>query len=128
MFKKIIIPLTYLIIIVFASAAFKKESLETNYAKTYFTGLAEFSDKQKTLLNNISKTDFTSSAERNKIKEQINLVRTSLKQMDFWFRYLEPTSYKKINGPLPVEWETEVFEKFEKPYRRQGAEIGRAHV
>jgi cytochrome c peroxidase len=41
--------------------------------------------------------------------------------MDFWFRYLEPISYKKINGPLPVEWETEVFEKFEKPYKREGA-------
>ncbi len=41
--------------------------------------------------------------------------------MDFWFRYLEPTAYKKINGPLPVEWETEVFEKFEKPYKREGA-------
>lgn len=41
--------------------------------------------------------------------------------MDFWFRYLEPLSYKKINGPLPVEWETEVFEKFETPYRREGA-------
>jgi cytochrome c peroxidase len=41
--------------------------------------------------------------------------------MDLWFRYLEPVAYKKINGPLPVEWETEVFEKFEKPYKREGA-------
>jgi cytochrome c peroxidase len=43
-----------------------------------------------------------------------------MKAIDFWLRYIEPTLYKKINGPLPVEWETEVFEKYEKPYRREG--------
>lgn len=47
--------------------------------------------------------------------------RKELKKADFWLRYLEPLAYKKINGPLPVEWETEVFEKFEKPYKREGA-------
>ncbi len=26
-----------------------------------------------------------------------------------------------MNGPLPVEWENEVFEKFEPPYRREGS-------
>lgn len=41
--------------------------------------------------------------------------------MDFWLRYLEPVAYRKLNAPLPVEWETEVFEKFEAPYRRSGA-------
>src|SRR5690606_21123046 len=36
-------------------------------------------------------------------------------------RYFEPVAYRKLNGPLPVEWETEVFEKFEPPYKRTGA-------
>ena len=36
--------------------------------------------------------------------------------------------YKKINGPLPVEWETEVFEKFEKPYKRNGAGLTLAEL
>jgi len=55
------------------------------------------------------------------VKEQIWEARLKMKGLDFWLRYLEPTVYKKINGPLPVEWETEVFEKFEKPYKRDGA-------
>lgn len=48
-------------------------------------------------------------------------TRKRLKQIDFWLRYLDPLLHKKVNAPLPIEWETEVFEKFEKPYRREGA-------
>lgn len=47
--------------------------------------------------------------------------RLSMKSADFWLRYLEPLAYKKINGPLPIEWEVEVFEKWEKPYKRIGS-------
>jgi len=119
--KKTIILESLLLLLIFASASFKNEHQQTNYALGYFNRLEEFSSKQSALLSQIEKTDFNSPVERKKIKEQINLVRISLKQIDFWFRYLEPVSYKKINGPLPVEWETEVFEKFEKPYRREGA-------
>lgn len=53
--------------------------------------------------------------------EAIHEARFELKKNDFLLRYLEPTAYKKINGPLSVEWETEVFEKHEKPYKREGA-------
>ena len=52
--------------------------------------------------------------------ELLHDARFQMKQIDFLFRYLEPTLYKKVNGPLPVEWETEVFEKYEKPYKRVG--------
>ena len=52
--------------------------------------------------------------------ELLHDARFQMKQIDFLLRYLEPTLYKKVNGPLPVEWETEVFEKFEKPYKRVG--------
>jgi len=107
--------------IIFAAASFKNDVQQTNYSLSYFNGLKDFNTRQAVLLNNISRANFSSVEERKRIKEQIDLVRISLKQMDFWFRYLEPVSYKKINGPLPVEWETEVFEKFEKPYRREGA-------
>ncbi|WP_317897426.1 cytochrome-c peroxidase [Aurantibacillus circumpalustris] len=110
-----------LLAIIFSSASFKKDHEQNNYSVNYTKGLDEFSSKQQSLLNNISNSDFNSTVEKQKIREQINLVRNSLKHMDFWFRYLEPVSYKKINGPLPVEWETEVFEKFETPYRREGA-------
>lgn len=50
---------------------------------------------------------------------QLHECRSVLKQSDFWLRYLEPNAYRQINGPLPVEWEVEVFEKFESPYRRE---------
>ena len=52
--------------------------------------------------------------------ELLHDARFQMKQIDFLLRYLEPTMYKKVNGPLPVEWETEVFEKYEKPYKRVG--------
>jgi len=119
--KKTAILELVLLVIIFSSAAFKRDLEQTHYTANYFKGLEDFNSRQNTLLSNIEKTDLSSEEERTKIKEQINLVRNSLKQMDFWFRYLEPLAYKKINGPLPVEWETEVFEKFEKPYRREGA-------
>src|SRR5690606_19735865 len=83
--------------------------------------LKHFSEMQKQLCVLIKESDLNSASEKTKLLEQINAVRIDLKGLDFWLRYLEPITYRKINGPLPVEWETEVFEKFEKPYRREGA-------
>lgn len=60
------------------------------------------------------------------IRQRINSVRLQLKASDIWLRYLEPIAYKKLNGPLPVEWENEVFEKHERPYRREGAGLSLA--
>lgn len=91
------------------------------YASDYHSKLADFTIAQKNLLQNISSANLSNSSDIEKIKFQIDNCRMHLKSMDFWLRYLEPISYKKINGPLPVEWETEVFEKFEKPYKRLGA-------
>lgn len=110
-----------LILIIIASASFKRVKETNQYAQHYTNGLKEFEYKQSQLITHIQNSDLNSVSQLEKIKEQIYHVRTSLKKMDFWLRYLEPISYKKINGPLPVEWETEVFEKFEKPYKREGA-------
>lgn len=65
--------------------------------------------------------DFSKESERQLAKKILLQNRLKLKAIDFFLRYLDPVQYKKINGPLPIEWETEVFEKFEKPYRRIGA-------
>ena len=62
------------------------------------------------------------------LKQRIFEARLALKKADFWLRYLEPISYKKINGPLAVEWENEVFEKYEHPYRREGAGLSLAEL
>src|SRR5690606_13211298 len=76
--------------------------------------------EQNRLYNLIKSADLGNEDDLSKIRQQIVNNRALLKRMDFWWRYLEPIMYRKINGPLPVEWETEVFEKFEPPYRRQG--------
>jgi cytochrome c peroxidase len=94
-------------------------------AATYYTDYAEqlqaFTHSQQKLLHLIEQSDLKQPSALEKIKTQLQTTRDQLKGLDFWFRYLEPTVYKMINGPLPVEWETEVFEKFEKPYKRNGA-------
>lgn len=107
--------------IIIASASFKKTKESESYQLYYTNGLKEFEFKQRQLLSFIQNSSLESDTNLENLREQINVVRTSLKKMDFWIRYLEPISYKKINGPLPVEWETEVFEKFENPYKREGA-------
>ena len=64
--------------------------------------------------------------DRDMIRQQIEAARLKMKGLDFWFRYLEPNVYRRINGPLPIEWENEVFEKFEPPYKREGAGLSLA--
>ncbi len=80
------------------------------------------------LLNLIGKTDITQPEGLELIKQEISKARVSLKSVDFWLRYIDPIAYKQVNGPLPVEWETEVFEKFEQPYRREGAGLTLAEL
>lgn len=66
-------------------------------------------------------TKITQSSSSDATKAQIDEARKALKRVDFWLRYTNPIAYKFLNGPLPVEWEVEVFEKWEKPYRRDAA-------
>ncbi|MDB5258608.1 MAG: yhjA [Chitinophagaceae bacterium] len=108
-------------LIFFLSISFKENDKSDQYELHYTDKLNKFQHQQARLLQIIEGADLNSEKSIQEIKSQIMLTRNHLKQMDFWFRYLEPISYKKINGPLPVEWETEVFEKFEKPYKREGA-------
>ena len=95
------------------------------YLDLYTTRLAAFRHEQQSLIQAIENQG---EIQPSTIKKQIQSVRLKLKAIDFWLRYLEPTVYKKINGPLPVEWETEVFEKFEKPYKREGAGLTLAQL
>jgi cytochrome c peroxidase len=109
------------IIIFFLSISFKDDDKKEKYIQHYESNLEKFQYQQKQLLQTIQDSDLNDEQSIQEIKKQITQTRNQLKRNDFWFRYLEPVSYKKINGPLPVEWETEVFEKFEKPYKREGA-------
>lgn len=91
------------------------------YADLYSSSLTEFETELRTLATTISEGDPANADSRRKIKKSIKESRLKLKSLDFWLRYFEPVMYRRINGPLPVEWENEVFEKFEPPYRREGA-------
>jgi len=91
------------------------------YFNLYLTRLSEFQQEQEALIQSAEAVPDFNPQNIELLKKKIGSVRLKLKAIDFWLRYLEPVAYKKINGPLPLEWETEVFEKFEKPYKRQGA-------
>lgn len=114
---------TFLVILVLTATVFclsfglrqKKE-----YKNWYLASLQEFKKEQTRLLDIIKNADLSNDHDRATIKKQIAKNRVTLKAIDFWLRYFEPIAYRRINGPLPVEWETEVFEKFEPPYRREG--------
>jgi cytochrome c peroxidase len=108
--------------------SFKYKSNSDNYRANYVAMIDELDQSQKNLLNVVAHADIQSADGIKKIKVEIAKTREVLKGVDFWLRYLEPVAYKKVNGPLPVEWETEVFEKFEAPYRREGAGITLAEL
>lgn len=91
------------------------------YTHLYYSNVQKLKTGQEALLECIARSDMQDTGDLEDIRICLDSVRLQLKKADFWLRYLEPVSYKKVNGPLPVEWETEVFEKFEKPYKREGA-------
>lgn len=120
----------YFIIILSAVTAlsaftFSHKKADNDYAKTYFEKKKIFDDQLTALINSIENSDLKSSQDINKISAQIRLAREKLKVMDFWFRYFDPFSYKKINGPLPVEWE---FEVLEPPRKIEGAGLTLAEL
>jgi cytochrome c peroxidase len=98
------------------------------YSQQYQQKLLEFTTSLNNLKVFISKEITTSPQSIATIKSEIATSRIAMKKIDFWLRYLEPLAYKKINAPLPVEWETEVFEKYEKPYKRIGAGLSLAEM
>jgi len=105
-----------------------KETTPTGYAAGYNSKLARFTEAQKQLIALVSASDLEDTTSKIKIRRNIDAVREAMKGADFWLRYLDPLAYKSINSPLPVEWETEVFEKFEKPYKRDGAGLTLAYL
>lgn len=110
------------------ATSFKKDSNHTLYENYYQNKIESFENSQKKLVSYIQSNSINDKTILKNINIKIDSVRIELKAIDFWLRYLEPISYKLINGPLPVEWETEVFEKFEKPYKRMGAGITLAQL
>lgn len=110
-----------LVTVVICCFSFRNSSTSEVYTATYQQSLGDLRYRLKALMDTIQHSNLDNEADVARIQKGIELARLEMKGTDFWFRYLEPLAYKKINGPLPVEWETEVFEKFEKPYKRECA-------
>ncbi|MCP4123496.1 MAG: cytochrome C peroxidase [Bacteroidetes bacterium] len=98
-----------------------KEDEKSPYTALYEQKIAEFSGSLDHLLEAADRYSSGTEADKVAISAALNEARIKMKNIDLWLRYLAPIRYKQINSPLPVEWETEVFEKFEAPYRRDGA-------
>jgi cytochrome c peroxidase len=126
--KRIIVPGIVSLIVVIACFSFKESSKPALYISGYKSRLKDFAEAQQQLMAMIAKSYLPDSTEAARIKAAIHETRLRMKGLDFWLRYLSPNDYRSINGPLPVEWETEVFEKFEKPYRREGAGLTLAEL
>jgi cytochrome c peroxidase len=104
--------------------AFRNDDDSNVYKSTYSYFLNAFENSSERM------QQYAGSANVNEdsLRTLIHQVRMDLKPLDFWFRYANPIQYKLINGPLPVEWETEVFEKYEKPYKRIGSGLTLAEI
>jgi len=108
------------------SFSFKTQT--TGYKSDYLNSISSFQGQLLLLAKQVKTADLSSEKGVGDIKAGIWSARMRLKGIDFWLRYFEPIAYKKINGPLPVEWENEVFEKYEKPYKREGAGLSLAEI
>ncbi len=120
--KKEYVVILMLSSVLFVSVSFNKTMNNVGeYRNHYKHQLDQFKRSQSDLIHLIEDRSLNTASSLQEIREQMQATRLAMKGVDFWLRYFDPIVYKKINGPLPVEWETEVFEKFEKPYRRDGA-------
>lgn len=120
------IAVAFISAMMLANLAFTNQ--HSDYIDCYKSGVDAFVLQQHILIESVKEEEEITGENIQLLKLQIETTRIELKAIDFWLRYLEPVAYKKINGPLPVEWETEVFEKFEKPYKRIGAGLTLAEL
>ncbi|MEO6670304.1 MAG: cytochrome c peroxidase [Ferruginibacter sp.] len=118
--KLFVFSLVFGSVILFTAFINSRET-NRNYTSLYQQRMDAFVNAAVQLHSTIAQADTNNTQTIVLINESISRARNCMKAADFWFRYLDPLAQKSINGPLPVEWETEVFEKFEKPYRRTGA-------
>jgi cytochrome c peroxidase len=114
------------IIIILTTCCLAAFRFETGYSSFYVDQIGHFQRQELAFYQQINTGTIRSPQSIDSFRRVIHEHRNEFKKIDFWLRYLEPIVQKHVNGPLPVEWETEVFEKFEKPYRRTGGGLALA--
>lgn len=117
--KRLVVFILLCCVLVVCSFSYKDKN-NSAYLNLYETEVVDFNNSQKKFRQLVFDVDAITEQNKAQIKSQLSECRTSLKKVDIWLRYFDPIIYKHINGPLPVEWETEVFEKHEAPYKRLG--------
>lgn len=95
-----------------------KTALNEKPIKLYQEQLDSLASALVYLNHELSATTSFDSVRCAQLTSKVHDSRLRLKRVDFWLRYTDPILYKHINGPLPIEWEVEVFEKYEPPYQR----------
>lgn len=98
---------------------------ENSYHKNVYKKITDLTVALDAVLKRV-KMDSVHTVEQG--IDLIHDLRNQMKLVDPFLRYADPLAHKAINGPLPVEWETEVFEKFEKPYKRIGRGFTQAEL
>ena len=111
---KLILSLFLLTMLLFV-AGFRANNSKDAYKEGYQTQFELFKQSYQEIMKSSQ-----GEVGLDSVRTLLHQLRLNMKTMDFWWRYSDPINYKLINGPLPVEWETEVFEKYEKPYKRIG--------
>ncbi|MBK9195213.1 MAG: cytochrome C peroxidase [Flavobacteriales bacterium] len=115
------IVLAGLVVVAITGLSWSDTEGNTAYEVEYKSRFLRLREGGLFLRRAIEENDLTTPEGLAKVNNALALARTDMKNADFWLRYLNPLAQKSINGPLPVEWETEVSEKDGKPYRRVGA-------
>ncbi len=115
------IVLAGIVVVAITGLSWSDNEGSTAYEGEYRAHLLRLHERGALLLSAIEENDLTTPEGLAKVNDALTLARVDMKHADFWLRYLNPLAQKSINGPLPVEWETEVSEKDGKPYRRVGA-------
>jgi cytochrome c peroxidase len=104
-------------LLVFRSAEYPHSPV---YSELYKGRLNSLSDANRKIRDVLSARGGVVAHGDSMLITAVSEARLEMKRADFWLRYSDPGAYRLLNAPLPVEWETEVFEKFEKPYKREG--------
>lgn len=98
-----------------------REGIEQAYPGLYSTRLTAAEAALENAIHTVDAQDPATDSGQAAIVASLHEARIALKRADCWLRYFDPVAYRSINGPLPVEWEVEAYEKNGRPHRRVGA-------
>ena len=101
---------------------------EDAYVKRYYESIDGYAASLDSLAWYIITIDVHTDSGKKLIVDRIHELRKEMKSIDIWLRYMAPARYRKVNGQLPVEYEVEPNEKYERPMWRYGSGLSLAEI